>query len=129
MLAILRILRLLIGPVLIGLFLLNLYKTLKAQHRGMSFDGKKLFYELFRKRAGHSKAWQSSFSSPTKAYDELGLSPDATVEQIKSRYRELVAKFHPDRCQNMDEDFQRVASEKFKAVHAAYEQLRRQRGF
>lgn len=51
-------------------------------------------------------------------YETLGVSPKATIEEIKKAYRTLARKYHPDR--NPGDD---VAPEKFKAVQGAYDVL------
>lgn len=51
-------------------------------------------------------------------YDILGVDKKATPEQIKSAYRKLAMKYHPDRNQG-DE----VAAEKFKEINEANEVL------
>lgn len=50
-------------------------------------------------------------------YAQLGLSPDATADSVKSAYRRKAAQFHPDR--NPDP----LAAEKFRAAQEAYEVL------
>ncbi|HEY8294904.1 MAG TPA: DnaJ C-terminal domain-containing protein, partial [Micrococcaceae bacterium] len=50
-------------------------------------------------------------------YDVLGVSNDATGEEIKKAYRKLARKYHPDVYQGED------AQERFKTVTHAYEVL------
>jgi curved DNA-binding protein len=51
-------------------------------------------------------------------YDILGLEPNAGEAEIKSAYRRLARKYHPDVSKEAG------AEEKFKAVNEAYEALR-----
>lgn len=51
-------------------------------------------------------------------YDVLGVSKNATAEEIKKAYRGLAKKYHPDLNPNNKE-----AEEKFKEVNEAYETL------
>ncbi len=50
-------------------------------------------------------------------YDILGVSRNATDEQIKKAYRELVRKYHPDVSKDPN------ATEKFKEIQEAYQVL------
>ena len=50
-------------------------------------------------------------------YDILGVSKDASPEEIKSAYRKLAKKYHPDINKEAD------SAEKFKEVNEAYECL------
>lgn len=52
-------------------------------------------------------------------YEVLGVSRDATEEEIKKAYRRLARKYHPD----MNPDNKEEAAEKFKEIHEAYEVL------
>lgn len=54
----------------------------------------------------------------TNHYDVLGISPDATPDEIKRAYKKLATRFHPD--QNQGDAF---FEEMFKKVNAAYEIL------
>lgn len=63
------------------------------------------------------------------AWEVLGISPEADVEEIKAAYRQMALQNHPDRVANLGPEFVRVAEEKFKAIQEAYEEIRRQKGF
>jgi len=54
-------------------------------------------------------------------YEVLGLKPGATQEEIKTAYRELVKKYHPDRYQ--DNPLNDLAEEKMREINEAYETL------
>lgn len=58
-----------------------------------------------------------------QALETLGLSADATPEQIRKRHRELVRRFHPDAQPNLGPVAQREATERFTAIQRAYETL------
>jgi DnaJ like chaperone protein len=64
-----------------------------------------------------------------RAWQVLGLSPDAGVEDIKTAYRQLTLQNHPDRVANLGPEFVRIAEEKFKSIQEAYEEIRREKGF
>jgi DnaJ-class molecular chaperone len=52
-------------------------------------------------------------------YDLLGVEDDAPDEEIKSAFRRLAKKYHPD----VTEDSRELAEEKFKEIAKAYEIL------
>lgn len=58
-------------------------------------------------------------------YQVLGISPDATDDEVKQAYRELARKYHPDKYR--DSDLADLASEKMKEINAAYEEIQKQR--
>lgn len=54
----------------------------------------------------------------TKLYDQLGVKPDATQDEIKKGYRKAALKWHPDKNKDNPD-----AAEKFKECSQAYEIL------
>lgn len=54
-------------------------------------------------------------------YEVLGLSKDATIEQVKAKYRELVKKYHPDKHQG--NPLADLAEERFKEIQEAYDAI------
>lgn len=61
----------------------------------------------------------------TDPYKVLGISPSASEEEIKSAYRALARKYHPDKYR--DSDLAELATEKMKEVNAAYEEVQKLR--
>lgn len=56
-------------------------------------------------------------------YETLGLSPSASVDEIKNAYRDLMKKYHPDRFSTLSPEFQELANRKAQAINEAYEFL------
>jgi len=69
------------------------------------------------------------FSNPDSAYKILDIKRSATVSEIKTAYRTMVKKYHPDKLQHMDEVYRKGAEEKFRKVQEAYEQIQKEKGF
>lgn len=80
--------------------------------------------------SGQGSGSSTDFNWNASPWDVLGLSRSATNEEIHARYRELIVKYHPDKFAGMnDPDFSRLAAQKFQRIQAAYDELRRLRGF
>lgn len=58
-------------------------------------------------------------------YSVLGVSSNASDEEIKKAYRELARKYHPDNYQN--NPLADLAEEKMKAINEAYEAIQKMR--
>ena len=58
-------------------------------------------------------------------YEVLGVSENATDEEVKKAYKELVKKYHPDKY--TDNSLSDLAAEKIKEINIAYDTIMRQR--
>ncbi len=54
----------------------------------------------------------------------LGVTDKDSAATIRKKYTELLAKYHPDKVQNLGIEFQELAERKTKAIIQAYEFLR-----
>ncbi len=59
-------------------------------------------------------------------YKVLGISSDATDEEVKKAYRELARKYHPDNY--VGNPLADLVEEKMKEVNEAYDQIQKERG-
>jgi len=62
------------------------------------------------------------------AYKSLEIEASATNDEIKKAYRRMAKKYHPDLVNELGDDVKKSATEKFRSVNEAYEELKKQRG-
>ena len=58
-------------------------------------------------------------------YTVLGVSPNATDAEIKTAYRNLAKKYHPDKYKG--HDLEDLAGERLKEINKAYDMIQKQR--
>lgn len=63
-------------------------------------------------------------------YDVLGVTPSVSNDELKARYRKLVAENHPDRlvARGVPEEFVSMANDKIAAINEAYDEIAKERG-
>jgi DnaJ like chaperone protein len=115
------------------LLLRLLFKIAEADKRGISEAEEQVIRRIaatLRIEAASYRSVAAEFQHENnRAYGILGVTPDASNDQIRSAYRKLAAQYHPDTVANLGEEFTTVAEEKFKLINEAYGEIRAQRGF
>ncbi len=56
-------------------------------------------------------------------YEILGVSSNATQDEIKAAYRKLANQYHPDKVVHLGGEFQELADKRFKEIQDAYQKL------
>jgi len=62
-------------------------------------------------------------SAPRSPYAVLGVSREATQEDVKRRYRQLCLKYHPDKQRHLPASEQKEYERLFKELQAAYSEI------
>lgn len=62
------------------------------------------------------------------AYKVLGISPNATDDEVKKAYRRLALEHHPDKVAALGEDVRKAAEKKFQEINAAKDLIYKSRG-
>ncbi len=63
------------------------------------------------------------------AYHVLEVDRDANADTVKKAYRRMASRYHPDKVSHLGDEFRQVAEEKFKAINAAYQEIKDNRGW
>lgn len=85
------------------------------------------YYERLRNHKSRSTRVTTQ-SKRTSCLKVLGLDDTATMDLIKSTYRSLAKKLHPDRFIRLSESEQQMAHERFTEINLAYEYLEKNAG-
>jgi DnaJ like chaperone protein len=62
------------------------------------------------------------------AYKILEIDRSASDDEVKSAYRRMANKYHPDKVAYLGEDIRKAAGEKFRKVKDAYDAIKKDRG-
>lgn len=62
----------------------------------------------------------------TDPYTVLGVSPEATDDEVKDAYRALARKYHPDNYGD-ENPLKDLANEKMQQINAAYDEIQKER--
>jgi len=67
------------------------------------------------------QATKSNAVKPDDPYEILGVSQAATKAEIKSAYRKLAAKYHPDKAAGATDEIRKLAENEFRTIRRAYD--------
>ena len=69
------------------------------------------------------------YDASGNAYKILEIEKSASEDEIKSAYRKMVKKYHPDKLRDLGEEHLKGAKEKFQSIQDAYEKIKKERDF
>ncbi|WP_299047293.1 TerB family tellurite resistance protein [uncultured Polaribacter sp.] len=68
------------------------------------------------------------YDATDNAYKILEIEKSASNSEIKTAYRKMVKKYHPDKLRDLGEEHIKGAKEKFQSIQEAYEKIKNERG-
>jgi DnaJ like chaperone protein len=77
----------------------------------------------YNPRAEEAKEDKGSKVPKQDPWKVLGLAPGTPIEDVKSRFRKLAIRFHPDSLRELGEEQQETAARAFIAVKEAYQEI------
>ena len=75
-----------------------------------------------KKEPGAEEPFAES-AGPKDPYTVLDIDQNASPQEIKTAYRKLANKYHPDKVQHLGEEFRKLAERRFKEIEEAYRVL------
>jgi DnaJ domain len=129
--------------VLLGIWLLTLFRRRVAANKSRrkqsnpEVEAEKLREAEARQREAEKQreagARQREDAAARKAtantarhwWDVLGVSPQASLDEITRRYHQLMREYHPDRVAGLAPEFMVIAEQRAKEFNAAYAEAKR----
>lgn len=81
-----------------------------------------------RSSSSGNRFFQQFFAQANDPFFILGIEYNASNDEIKKAYRELVKKYHPDLAMDKSEQYRKEIMERVQEVNEAYEKLKKLRG-
>lgn len=67
------------------------------------------------------------YDASGNAYKILEIDKSASNDEVKTAYRKLVKKYHPDKLRDLGKEHLKGAKEKFQSIQDAYEKIKNER--
>ena len=112
------------------------YRKSYQQYRSYDFNSKQnnenrnQYNRSSNKKSNNGRYEQNGKYKTGKQSDEsndpfviLNVSRNATKDEIKKAYKELIKKYHPDKVAYLGDEFQKMAHKKMVNIQKAYETL------
>jgi preprotein translocase subunit Sec63 len=100
--------------IIVGSFLFRyLVRMLKQQMRQSGETG------------GHQYQNREPANTEEEYREVLGVTANDSPAAIRKKYKDLLAKYHPDKVQHLGIEFQELAEKKTKAITEAYGYFRK----
>ena len=103
---------------------------LHPKERDMLFEIAKVFQITGNEFESLNNIFEAKIStgntSINRSYKILGLSENASLEQVSNQYRKLIKEYHPDKLQGMGlpKEFIELANQKLSAINKAYTEIK-----
>lgn len=69
------------------------------------------------------------YKDANAAYKILEITSEVSDSEVKTAYRKMAVKYHPDKLSHLGEEFKNAGKEKFQSVQEAYETIKKERNF
>ena len=103
---------------------------LHPKERDMLFEIAKVFQISGNEFESLNNIFEAKISkdntSINRSYKILGLSDNASLEQVSNQYKKLIKEYHPDKLQGMGlpKEFIELANQKLSAINKAYTEIK-----
>ena len=89
----------------------------------------RVYQDSFGKKSRQNRTESPTTPLPNNgiedAYQTLGVSSDATFEEIRVAYQKLIQQYHPDRVNDMGEELRTLAETRTKEINQAYNEIKK----
>jgi len=119
-----------IGCGLIGFFVVNAFLEHRRTNDETSRQGRSEAGSEQTKEDGEPKNEQTARPNSQRSWWEiLGVSKEASPDDIKTAFRKEIARYHPDRVEGLGSELRELAEQKAKEINWAYAAAKRERRF